>query len=89
MHLDFRTTLTVLLQAKYAQAYKMSSIASDNEKAPKNGKREVQQPKSSQFVPNALIKQFAKLNDMNFQNCRQSGCLMHSEVESHAKSWQS
>ena len=49
-------------------------------------KRQVKQPKRSQFVPNVLLKQFAKPNEMSFQNGSQSGRLMHSEVDSHAKS---
>ena len=88
MHIDFGKTLTVLSQEKYVQAYKISSITSDSEKAPKNGKRQDKQPKRSQFVPNVLLKQFAKPNEMSFQSRSQSGHLIHSDVYSHAKSRQ-
>lgn len=55
-------------------------------KSSKNRKREAKQPKRSQFVPKLLLEQFAKPNEMSFQNGSQSGPLITSEVDRHAKS---
>ena len=85
MHLEFETTLTVLSWQNMHRHIESHPLLQIVKKHQKMGEGRLYNANSHNLYQVSHYTQTARQTEMSFQKSSQSGCLMHSEVDSHTK----